>query len=99
MKITKFIRGDDPQGPLAAFVAERPPEVFALAQDFPLGSVIETQDHTVFYVIGWTEDDRLILSRLDPFNAAHKSGMWDKMVNDRTYICARHVRDFLSPQT
>jgi hypothetical protein len=54
-----------PPKTLAAWLATRPPAVQALAREFPHRSQI-VLDHPRFWVVGWTTDGNVLLSRVDP---------------------------------
>lgn len=64
-----------------AWLAARPESVQKLAKEFPRGHEIKLDDDVTLYVIGWTEDDWLVVSECM------------KSTADRQYICASHLRD------
>jgi hypothetical protein len=69
-----------------AWLATRPETVQKLAAEFPPNTCF-TFENRMAYVIGYTEDDKLIFSFVDPckdYNRASK---------ERHYICASHFRD------
>lgn len=67
------------------WVASRPPSVQALMAEFAMGShyIIDGELH---HLIGFTEDDKLILSTVDPAED------YDGALDARVYLCAEHVR-------
>jgi hypothetical protein len=71
----------------------RPPQVQALAAEFPLDYIIpqkltaKLSKDRQYFVIGWTEDDHLIISHIDPFLD------YDEGLNNRQYLCAAHLRE------
>jgi hypothetical protein len=48
------------------WLASRPPVVQALAEEFPAGSVFKREGFPDYYLLGWTENDLLIVSKIDP---------------------------------
>jgi hypothetical protein len=74
--------------PAPAFVEwlkTRPECVQKLAEEFPLGSKIDVAG-IVHYLIGYTEDDRLVISPIDP------SEDYDASYELREHLCADHLR-------
>ena len=71
---------------MQAWIASRPECVQKLAQEFPLGTLITDENETRYFLIGYTEDDRLIISPVDP----HED--YDRARDERSYICAEHLR-------
>lgn len=67
------------------WLSTRPPCVQALCREFPIGDkiIIEGTPH---HIIGYTEDDKLIISAFDPKDD------YDKAVHERLYVCAEHCR-------
>lgn len=71
--------------PLDDWLATKPKCVRELAAEFPPGTQLDIHGVTN-WVIGWTENDALVVSELDPnvdFDAAHEQ---------RGYVCAEHFR-------
>jgi hypothetical protein len=68
------------------WLATRPPKVRALAQEFPVGLVLEDEDGCQLHVIGYTEQDHLIVSPVSPDLDYHAA------LASRCYLCAAHVR-------
>lgn len=71
------------------WLATRPECVQKLAAEFPLGTVVQ-HDGTNLYLLGYTEDDTLIMSEIDPgvdYDGANAS---------KVYFCAGHLRDAAS---
>lgn len=69
-----------------AWLATRPECVQRLAAEFPLNTVVDMPDGKRLYLCGYTEDDRLILSEIDP------AVDYDAALAQRTYLCAEHLR-------
>jgi hypothetical protein len=67
------------------WLKSRPASVQRLAHQFPPGSklLVDGKEH---YVIGWTEDDFLVLSDV------HPSENYDASVARKHHMCAAHVR-------
>ncbi len=95
MKATLTRRDDQfPQAGLAAirdWISTRPPAVQALAAEFPPGAYFDVEDTDDeidgrLFIVGWTEDDRIMLSAVDPledYDVAHAL---------RFPVCAHHFR-------
>lgn len=71
----------------------RPPEIQALCAEFPLGteipkSLTEAKDDHQWMVIGYGDNDNLVISYLDPTEDYHRS------MEVRERIHAQHLRDF-----
>lgn len=49
-----------------SWLSARPQCVKDLASEFPYGTAINFRDATM-HVIGWTEQDEIIMSRFDPY--------------------------------
>jgi len=71
---------------MEAWLASRPECVQKLAAEFPHGTQVTDASGTVFYLLGYTEDDRLIVSPISPFDD------YDRAMEERTYVCAEHLR-------
>lgn len=90
MKITKR---EVPARALAGFnqwLAGRPASVQKLAEEFPFCCVLEIElegDPVEFYLIGYTEDDSLLVSPVDPIEDYAMA-----MLMKRT-LCAGHFRE------
>lgn len=70
---------------LASWIKSRPKCVQQLAAEFPL----MTQLHHVgkaHFVIGYTEDDMLIISPVSPL------ADWNNAMHKRARVCAQHFR-------
>ncbi|HEX4605380.1 MAG TPA: hypothetical protein VH724_15375, partial [Candidatus Angelobacter sp.] len=67
-------------------IKSRPACVQALAKEFPLNTSFQIEDGDKWYLVGYTEDDKLIVSRFDPFKE------YTRAMEDRSYICASHIR-------
>lgn len=63
------------------WLSTRPECVRKLAAEFPRGTRVDR-----YFVIGYTEDDMLIVSLIDP------SLDYDGAVESKEYVCAKHVR-------
>lgn len=70
----------------AEWLRSRPECVQRLAVEFPAGCVIEV-DGVSFYALGWTEDDSVIVSRIDG------AVDYDEAMAAKEYICAKHLRE------
>lgn len=69
-----------------AWYSSRPECVRKLMLEFPIGTSIDVEGKT-FYLIGYTEDDMLIISPLTFFDHDY-----DEVLAAKTYLCASHVR-------
>lgn len=69
------------------WLATRPKCVRRLAAEFPLGSEFDTGGGKIMHLIGYTENDTLIVSPIDP------SGDVDAAMECREYLCAEHFRE------
>lgn len=70
---------------MRAWLATRPESVRRLAAEFPLGSSFAV-DGERLYLLGYTEEDMLIVSPVDPavdYDGANAS---------KKYLCASHCR-------
>ncbi len=67
------------------WLSTRPPSVQKLGMEFPYTSVLMVADKPMF-VIGYTENDMLILSSIDPRTD------YDRAREVAEYVCARHFR-------
>jgi hypothetical protein len=63
--------------------------VRALAAEFPLGTRLDA-DGTFFWVAGYTEDDTLVVTRIEP---PWVGKVYSMMMAGREYVCAAHVRE------
>jgi hypothetical protein len=70
---------------MQAWLETRPECVKSLAQEFPPGTSLDV-DGVVHYVVGYTENDMLLISRVDPYDD------YDGACNQRIRICAKHFR-------
>lgn len=69
------------------WIATRPECVQKLAAEFPPGTkIIFEGDGTIAFIIGYNEDDSLIITKVDP------SRDYQKALEARRYICAEHLR-------
>lgn len=73
----------------AAWLKERPECVQALAREFPVNISVEIGG-ALLYLIGYTEDDKLILSDVNPCLD------YEQAIEQRQYLCASHLRDALA---
>lgn len=71
---------------MTEWIASKPECVRKLIDEFPPFSVFAL-DGVTWYLIGWTESDRLIVSRVDP----HVD--YETAMASREHICAQHLRD------
>lgn len=77
---------EPPYDSVKAWLASRPESVQKLAAEFPGGTVIMF-DGVSHHILGYTEDDTLILSPVNP-------GVdYDSAMSNRVYLCAQHLRD------
>lgn len=77
---------------LASWISTLPLKVRKLAKEFPMGTavpqaLIKSARPANYYVFGWTEDDRLVITRFDP--RTHH----DLCISKKKYICAKHWRE------
>jgi hypothetical protein len=70
---------------LCDWLKTRPESVQKLAMEFPLGTEVAVNGEHL-YLLGWTEGDSLIMSKIDP------SEDYDAAYDARTYLCAQHCR-------
>lgn len=94
LELRKTLARSIPPGVAAEFQAwidSRPQAVKDLVAEFPPGLMVET-DEGRFYLLGYTENDRLIVSRISPSDDHEAS------VASREHLCAQHLRDFLRDQ-
>ena len=71
---------------LEEWLLTRPPCVQELAKEFPVGTVVDGGPAGRLYLMGWTEDDMLILSPIDPHER------YDEAYAARVHLCAAHLR-------
>ncbi len=67
------------------WLATRPASVKQLAREFPPGTTFLINDVTM-WVVGYTENDHLIVSHIDP----HEN--YQEATKQRSMICADHLR-------
>lgn len=70
---------------LDAWLKTRPESVQKLAEEFPIGSVLEVEGEP-WHLLGYTEADELIVSPLSPFVD------YDAAYAKRELVCAKHYR-------
>lgn len=70
---------------MAQWLKTRPECVRELAKEFPAGMSIKDEGK-VLHLMGWTEDDTLIFTDLNPYDD------YDKATENPIYICASHLR-------
>lgn len=70
---------------LAEWIASRPESVQKLAAEFPLGTSFDVRGETL-YLVGYNEDDSLIVSRFDPYED------YEAAVGSQQRLCASHFR-------
>lgn len=76
---------EDAQRELDEWLKSRPECVQRLAAEFPLGTELWLGGK-VHYLIGYTEDDMLIVSHINP------SFSHDGAMRVKKYVCAEHFR-------
>jgi hypothetical protein len=76
---------DDRYDSMEAWIASRPESVRKLAAEFPIESRLDTPDGPM-WIIGYTEDDFLIISPINPFDD------YDGAHEQKRYVCAHHYR-------
>lgn len=76
-----------------AWLKTRPAKVQALAEEFPIGHAIEIDDDDILYVVGWTEDDVLVVSEVSPEQMYASRQAYEEAMERRQHICAQHLRD------
>lgn len=69
---------------VSEWLLSRPACVQELAKEFPPNSVIHIEGK-LFFIFGYTENDKLILAPLDSRN-------YDEAMENRMYLCAGHLR-------
>ncbi len=69
------------------WLASRPESVQKLIAEFPLGSVFNVKD-TTLYLLGYTENDMLIVSEVNP------SVDYEGANENKKYLCAGHFRKY-----
>lgn len=70
---------------LEAWIKSRPESVQKLAAEFPFGMILETPSGKL-HLLGYTEDDCLILSKNDPFVD------YGLAQATKVYLHAKHLR-------
>jgi len=71
---------------LSAWLASRPKEIQELAKEFPIGGQVEVPDEGYWWIVGYGEGDRLLISPLRPDED------YDAAMNARQSVCAEHYR-------
>lgn len=64
----------------------RPECVQKLAAEFPVGDTVEIDGEPDHFVIGYTEDDKLIVTPIWPGDD------YEAAMEARAYVCAHHYR-------
>jgi hypothetical protein len=72
------------------WVVSRPASVQALIAEFPPGCVITDDHDDDWYVLGYTEDDRLIIVPFWPWPGEDR---YDHALRNKQYAHAAHLRD------
>lgn len=80
------LREEERVAGMKSWLESRPAPVRALAAEFPFGTVLSLPDGSPLYVLGYTEDDKLIVSLLSPWDD------YDAAVEAQERVCARHFR-------
>lgn len=76
---------DEAEAQWKAWVASRPEKVQKLIAEFPPNSLVMLEEKP-HHILGWTEDDMLILTDTDP-------GVdYDLAMQRKVYIHAHHLR-------
>ncbi len=70
---------------LSKWLSGKPKCVQDLAEEFPLGSVFIAHGE-YRYLLGYTESDDLIVSKIDPNHSYRRATMHQE------FLCAKHVR-------
>jgi len=65
----------------------RPECVQKLAEEFPFTAMYNVEEP--HYLVGYTENDQLILSLIDPGKD------YDRALEEKIYVCAEHFRENL----
>lgn len=73
-------------GALAAWLGTRPESVRKLAAEFPPGTAFDFEGER-WYVLGYNENDRVIMSSIDPYEN------YDDSLGSTCRMCAQHLRD------
>jgi hypothetical protein len=73
-----------------AWLASRPACVQALAKEFTIGTHVHEPGNSIAWLIGYTESDELIFSRVNPYQN------WKGAVDARFYVDAQDLRDFIA---
>ncbi len=73
-------------GTLKEWLESRPEKVQKLAAEFPLGTVIRTPAGVDLYLLGYTENDGLVMSAIDP------SKDFDGAVASKVFVHAECAR-------
>jgi hypothetical protein len=72
------------------WVVSRPASIQALIREFPPGCVITDHDDDDWYVLGYTEDDRLIIVPFWPWPGHDR---YERALAAKRYAHAAHLRD------
>lgn len=80
---------EDRKETLRLWLESRPESVQKLAAEFPMGSTFDVPGKGKFWLLGYNEEDMLIVSRVDPCED------WIKANEGREYLCASHCRQRL----
>jgi hypothetical protein len=81
------VRGQEAHPGYGAWLASRPESVRAIALEFPLGLAVRVDGGPLLYLIGYTEDEKVIFSPVNP--GANYAGA----LEDKVYLCASHLRE------
>lgn len=74
--------------PLELWMASRPESVRKLAADFSLGDTLDFGNgDDQWWIIGYTEDDMLVIAPMDP-----RTANYAEMMDARQHVCAEHFR-------
>lgn len=71
------------------WLSGRPPEVQALAREFPINTVFNF-GAVRMWIIGYTEGDEIIVSPIDP------RGAYQAAIQQRTFLHAQCIRDAMA---
>lgn len=75
-----------PAGSYKDWLKTRPKSVQKLAAEFPLGSECEGRNGEILFIIGYTEDDAIVLTPINP------SDDYESACAQRVHVCASHYR-------
>lgn len=71
--------------PLEEWIKSRPASVQALARKFPIGAVIKIDGDVDHYILGYNENDMIIITPIWPGDD------YDAALAAKQYICAAHL--------